>query len=133
MTHTLLIWELVPEDTHFYLIPNEEVDKDNRLSLMKQAHYHYINQSERNDGLDFLNAALTPEEHINNDDYFDDGTTFMQDPNVSKRSLVKVKTHEPAPKEWRCIFAKYKISEDDMANPIENAHITRAFLSGFIL
>lgn len=57
-TYTLLIWETNPEGNQLYLIPNEEVEKDNRLELMTQAHGCMINCDYENEGMTFLNEAL---------------------------------------------------------------------------
>jgi hypothetical protein len=54
MSHTLLIWEMIPEETQLFLIPNEEVEKDDRLELMRMAHNKFINNSDWNRGLQFL-------------------------------------------------------------------------------
>ncbi len=119
---TLLVWEEIPENTSFYLIPNEELAIDNRLELLKKAHNTFVNAQEDNEGLRFLNAALCPEEHINDDSYFDDGFT-------THHGGERIKRCEPTPREWRCIFAKYK---QDSNNVVE-ADISRVVLSGFIL
>ena len=52
-TYSLLIWELIPEDTVMYLIPNEEADKIRHH--LDQAHRQIINVSDMNEGLEFLN------------------------------------------------------------------------------
>jgi hypothetical protein len=118
---TLLVWEEIPEDTKLFLIPNEVIDST-RLELLKQAHNKFINQDEENDGLRFLNAALLDEKYVNDDSMFDDGYT-------SHRDGGRVYRCEPTPKEWRCIFAKYK---QDSSKVVE-ADITRVIISGFIL
>ncbi len=55
-TYSLLIWELIPEDTAMYLIPNEEADKIRHH--LDQAHRNIINVSDMNEGLEFLNIEL---------------------------------------------------------------------------
>jgi hypothetical protein len=59
MSHTLLVWETIPEETDFYLIPNE-VAKDYEHYL-KEAHHRFINADKMNEGLAFLNTALGDE------------------------------------------------------------------------
>lgn len=60
MSHTLLVWETIPEETDFYLIPNEVAQKYEEY--LKQAHHRFINCDNMNDGLKFLNTALGDEE-----------------------------------------------------------------------
>jgi hypothetical protein len=55
-TYTLLVWELVPEDTDLYLIPNEIADQYREYFVA--AHNKQINCDDMNDGLRFLNTAL---------------------------------------------------------------------------
>jgi hypothetical protein len=119
---------MVPEDTYLFLIPNEEVEKDDRLELMSMAHNKFINNSDWNRGLQFLNEAVLSEEHINDDEYSDSGYTMTDVGGEWKR----VKTHDASPKEWRCVFAKYKIDKKD-ASALDNTNITRVILSGFVL
>jgi hypothetical protein len=57
--YTLLIFELVPEETHTYMIPNEMADK--YASFLKEAHNKFINADDMNDGMRFLNTALSDE------------------------------------------------------------------------
>lgn len=59
MTYTLLIWEQVPDDTFLYLIPNNLADQYRHFLV--EAHQHLINSSEMNDGMKFLNTALSKE------------------------------------------------------------------------
>lgn len=56
-TYSLLIWELIPEDTTMYLIPNDEADKIRHH--LDQAHRCIINVSDMNPGLEFLNLELS--------------------------------------------------------------------------
>lgn len=63
MTYTLLIWQTIPENSDFYLIPNEVADKYKHF--LKEAHNLFINSDDMNDGMRFLNSALgedVPEE-----------------------------------------------------------------------
>jgi len=122
MSYTLLIWEMVPEETYLYLIPNDQISEE-QWALMKQANRKLMNCNDLNEGMTFLNTALTPEEHINDDSYFDDGYTRMSDGSMQLK-------REPAKKEWRCIYAKYKQADDSL---LENTNITRVVLSGFVL
>lgn len=59
MSHTLLVWETVPEDTDLYLIPNEVANKFQ--VYLEQAHHRFINCDNMNDGMKFLNTALGDE------------------------------------------------------------------------
>jgi hypothetical protein len=128
MNYTLLIWEEIPEKTNLFLIPNEEVEKDDRLALMKMAHNKFINSSGWNRGLQFLNEAVLSEDHANDDDFRDDGCSMMYHQGEYKR----VKTHEPSPKDWLCCFAKYKVDEKD-ASALDSLNVTRVILSGFFI
>lgn len=122
MSKTLLVWEQIPEETNFFLIPNEVLANNNWQDLMKQANNTFINVSDENDGLRFLNAALLDEKYIDDDSMFDDGYTMIKH--------ERVKTHEATPKEWRCVLAKYKLDKNVV---IENENISRVILSGFAL
>jgi len=57
MNYTLLVWEEVPENHTFYLIPDSVVVTEFRKWL-NEAHGHFINSDETNDGMKFLNTAL---------------------------------------------------------------------------
>lgn len=100
--YVLLIWELMPERVDLYLIDQEEITNQFR-EYLKQAHGHLINCSETNEGMDFLNHALTEYP-----DDFQDG---------------KFKDHIG-------IWAKYMWM---MERPITNFHITEVYKSGFAL
>lgn len=56
---TLLVWETIPEETDFYVIPNEVAQKYEHF--LKQAHHKFINAQKMNDGMKFLNTALGDE------------------------------------------------------------------------
>ena len=52
----LLVWQLIPENANYYLIPEElEIKFRDKLML---AQGKFINIDKMNDGLEFLNAAL---------------------------------------------------------------------------
>lgn len=121
--YTVLVYEEIPENSSIYLIPNEEVEKDNRWQLMRLAHQKFINQDESNEGMRFLSHALVDEKHIDEDEYFDDGYTNYPG---GERILER----EPAPREWRCVFAKYRQDADKV---IEGVTVTRVIVSGFHL
>ena|SRR5271165_1990528 len=57
MTHTLLIWQLLPEETVLYLIPNDKLSEE-QFEYLEQAQNKMLNASHMNDGLRFLNTAL---------------------------------------------------------------------------
>jgi hypothetical protein len=108
-TYTLLIWEEIPETTHFVLIPNTDLDAED-LSVLRQAHGCFIDgltetETQRK-ALDYLNAALAmnpeclPESH-------------------------------PEGSKWAMRWTKYVRDAHD--SPIEEKIITHVFLSGFVL
>lgn len=101
--YTLLIWEEVPETTKLYLIPNQVVDE--YRPHFEDAHNHMINQVgwENNDGLRFLNTALSEAP---------DGEP------------------EKGFEQYLGIFAKYKVSLD---KPLTKQNITAVYHSGFLL
>lgn len=59
--YTLLVWELVPEETQMFLIPNEVAIKYE--GFLRNAHGHLINavDCDKYPGLKFLNTALGDE------------------------------------------------------------------------
>ena len=59
--YTLLVYEEVPENLRMFLIPSDVAEK--YRSFLEQAHGHYINSDDMNDGMNFLCAALTTHEH----------------------------------------------------------------------
>lgn len=59
-TFTLLVWELIPEETYLYLIPNEVADKYKHY--LDQAQNRMVNQDDLNDGMNFLIAACSQNE-----------------------------------------------------------------------
>src|ERR1700733_10285836 len=101
MKTTLLIWELLPEETHLYLIPNDVITEDMR-ALMRIANNRFFGaygEDAARKGLDFLNYALIPEDEADEGIFPDN-----------------------YPDELKSIFAAYKIENN---NPmIENAEIT---------
>src|SRR5574337_95620 len=100
MNYALLVWEMVPEDTEMYLIPEDVAAKYG--DFLRLAHGNYINgkgwqhdDGTLNQGLRFLNFALSDEE------YEDDG--FEQ---------------------YKGLFTGYKV---DMAEPIVQKNITTVY------
>lgn len=75
-TYTLLIWEIVPEQTELYLIPNDVADK--YRSYLTAAHHKLINASEMNEGLAFLNAATCKKEEYVEADWIDFACVLSQ-------------------------------------------------------
>lgn len=57
-SHTLIIWQLLPEETKLYLIPDEFISEEH-AKLIKEANGKLINVSDDCDGLLFLNAAFS--------------------------------------------------------------------------
>jgi len=58
MSHTLLIWEQVPESTDLYLIPNDKLSEE-QFEYLHQAQNRFINSDGMNDGMKFLSTALS--------------------------------------------------------------------------
>lgn len=56
MRYALLIWEMMPEETRLYLIP--EMEAEVYEDYLRQANGRFINADEMNDGMKFLNTAL---------------------------------------------------------------------------
>ena len=58
MTYTLLVYQLIPEDTIFYLIPDNNITEEvrNWLNLAKNVCVNAVGQ-EPNDGTEFVNTA----------------------------------------------------------------------------
>lgn len=107
MNFTLLIWEVVPEATELYLIPNDVADK--YRNFLNQAHNRMINSDNMNDGMNFLNAALCESASDNG----------LEEPWIQHTG----------------VFAKYK--QDFKQHPIHimnaDSLITSVYLSGFVL
>jgi hypothetical protein len=102
--YTLLIYSEVPEDTKFYLIPDSEINDEQR-ALLNEAHGRMVNSDEMNDGMRFLNDALCPEEHS---------------------------CDEETPKHWHCVFAQYRVEEVAGA-PFTGKEISCVVHSGMIM
>lgn len=107
-TFTLLVWELVPEDTELYLIPNDVADTCRKY--LEKAHACYLNgpgwQAEDkslNEGLLYLNQALSSSAEDTGQDQF-----------VEAAGLL------------------YKFKQDSK-KPILNTNITHVYHSGFVL
>lgn len=106
MSHTLLIWEMVPEETRMYLIPNVVLTEEH-IAFLNEAQGHMISGTDAtdNNGLQFLNQALSDEEWV-------DG--FEQ---------------------YRGLFRKYEVptDENNRLPALVNQTITRVYFAGFIL
>lgn len=64
MSNVLIVWVELPERVKFYVVP-EEVAKPH-VNLLKLAHGKYLNCDDSNEGLEFLNIALSEKrEHCN--------------------------------------------------------------------
>lgn len=59
--HSLLVYNEVPENVSFYVIPNSVITERQRHWL-HQAHNKLVNNDEMNDGMEFLCAALQENE-----------------------------------------------------------------------
>lgn len=60
--YTLLIWEENPDTIKLFLLPEEESKK--HREYLDEAHDRMINSDYMNDGMRFLNTALSKEECI---------------------------------------------------------------------
>jgi len=105
MSKTLLVWEEIPEDRRFYLIPNEIVSK--YQEFFDAAHNKYINCDEDNEGMRFLNNALSAEK-TDAEEGWDDGD-FNQ---------------------YRGVLREYQVPTEQ---PVRGEVITDVYLSGFAL
>lgn len=63
-TYVLVIWNLIPEDIKFYLIPDDEISPKFNKQLI-EAHHSYINGDDwnKNTGLLALQSFLFDEEY----------------------------------------------------------------------
>lgn len=74
-TFTLIVWASLPDTIDTYLVPNDVLVAEHR-EFLRQAHGKYINSTQdlrhediSNDGLAFLNAALSPKkEYVSEDE-----------------------------------------------------------------
>jgi hypothetical protein len=105
VTYTLLIWESVPENTTLYLIPDDEITRDQRMHL-READGKLTNCDDGCDGLDFLNAALSPKPEYCADE---------------------------SPAEIRCIWHKYKVAERGETFGDRGVSIKHVYMTGFAL
>jgi hypothetical protein len=56
--YTLIIWTMIPEDNHIYLIPNDEISYKEK-TLIEDADGKFVNvNNKENDGSEFLNIAF---------------------------------------------------------------------------
>jgi hypothetical protein len=64
--HTLLIWESVPENIDFYLIPDDAMQPE-WIKKLTTAHGHYLNGARNSvdvdDALSWINGAIAPDEY----------------------------------------------------------------------
>lgn len=90
--HTLVVW-CEDGSTYYYLIPEEALSEEH-WKYLGQAHGKFRSAHETNEGIQFLDAALTEEDQRNDPDCFPD------------------RQHPPGA--WRGLFGKYRID-----NPTE--------------
>lgn len=89
--YTLLVWEVVPEDTFMYLIPNDIATKYSHF--LNNAHNKFINANDMAPGLNFLCYALS-DERCNDLEYQKYQGIFMQYKHDIKNPIVnKTITH----------------------------------------
>lgn len=105
-TFTLLVWEAVPESLDFYVIPDDNLDDEDR-EVLALAQGCYINSTdtspEQDKALDCINAALTDDpEHLPPD--------------------------HPQGSKWACRFKGCKRE----AGPV-NIHVSTIVRCGFLL
>lgn len=101
--NTLIIWEEIPEKTTLFVVPNEQIDS-RQAALLREASNKFINADDENDGMIFLNNALSSE------------------------AQYCIPDGDPAD---HCIFAKYRVEPDTLAS--ECGPINRVILSGFMM
>lgn len=104
MDYTLVIWSEIPENTFFYLIPNEKITPKIR-EYLSQAHNKFINFDEAEPGMEFLNIAFCDPKHA--EDYTIDYPDFA---------------------EYAGLFQEFKVAPE---NPITGKIITFVYHSGF--
>jgi hypothetical protein len=73
-TYTLLVYEMVPEDTNLYLIPNQVADQYRHF--LQQAAGKFVNSDDTNDGMHFLIAATSPKKEYVDNDWTEYGMIF---------------------------------------------------------
>lgn len=112
VTCTLLIWVVMPEETQLYLIPDDVVEP--YRSFMEEATGDYMEYGkEPSDGLQFLNAALAP----NNDE---------------TRSYYNGELERF--KQYVGLFLKYKLPANNYwSNKDTKDSISTVYQSGFFL
>ena len=76
MTHSLVIYEMVPEETRLFLLPNAVADL--YRDFLTQAHNKFVNNDEMNEGMHFLMAATSPKMEYVDEDMKDVGCIFHQ-------------------------------------------------------
>lgn len=59
-TLTLIVYELIPENTKLFLVPNSEITAKQR-EWLKESHNKFANCDDYTDALQFLNAAINKE------------------------------------------------------------------------
>lgn len=112
--NTLIVYQLIPESTRVYLVPNEELRLDVRDAL-KTAQGTYMNNQElsgtQSDAHDIIGFACLPEE------YADDERARAADEGIDE-SLV-------------ACLQRYLVKETDL--PTEDANVSCVFICGFAL
>lgn len=103
-TYTLLIWQLIPESTSFYLIPNEEVSE--HRDHFTDAHGRFLNSDAETDGMRFVASAISSKE--------DDDIQYAYE-------------------EFEEHIGKYAQYIQCSDSPITNKHITHVYMTGFLL
>jgi hypothetical protein len=101
----LLVWEENPEGIKFYLIPEAEASEHRKF--LDLAQNQMINNDDMNDGMCFLNTALTKKEMVNGFE----------------------PRFEPGFEKFNGIWDKYLVAHN---KPII-ANITKVYKSGFLL
>jgi hypothetical protein len=113
ITVTLLIWELVPEEVKFFLLPQDVVDL--HQGLLDMCNNKYINHVDvpnaLTDELLLINWAVTPEEYVEQ---------ARQQENITERELS-------LGAQW----LKYEYT--DLPNLPEDTVITKVYRMGFLL
>jgi hypothetical protein len=104
-TYTLLVWENVPEKCDMYTIPNDEAEKFRQYLTL--AHNKLLNYDDNNDGLSFLNVALS--------DQSVEECEGWTECNIAQ---------------YAGIWKKYKV---EPTSPLKDVVITHVYRSGFAM
>jgi hypothetical protein len=108
VTHTLIIFEQVPESTQLYLVPDSEIDEEHR-KVLRTAHGNLVNT---------VDLELEEEDAIN----------------CISSILCKTEDHlaeaHPKGSRWAMHWAKYEKQVDE---PLEGLSVSNVYWTGWVL